>query len=97
MFDPLRIKAIRDQLHDLLPAQSYSGGDPRAVLSNVLLAIGSGGPKLAVILSKFDALPALSDVEGSEWSEIMSNARRRLPAGHLGKPVLRRQRRPAAT
>jgi hypothetical protein len=27
----------------------------------------------AVILSKFVALQALSDVEGSEWSELMSN------------------------
>ncbi|MGO9351056.1 MAG: TRAFAC clade GTPase domain-containing protein [Mycobacterium sp.] len=74
MFDPLRIKAIRDQLSDLLPDQSYGGGDPRTVLSNVLRAIGPGRPKLAVILSKFDALQALSDVEGSEWSDIMSNA-----------------------
>lgn len=53
MFDPLRVKGIRDQLHDLLPAQSYSGGDPRALLSNVQQAIGAGRPKLAVILSKF--------------------------------------------
>jgi Double-GTPase 2 len=74
MFDPLRVKGIRDQLHDLLPAQSYSAGDPRALLANVLLAIGPGRPKLAIILSKFDALRALGDVEGSEWSQIMSNA-----------------------
>ena len=74
MFDPLRIRSIRDQLHDLLPDQSYGGGDPRMVLSNVLRAIGSGRPKLAVILSKFDALQALRDVEGSEWSHIVSNA-----------------------
>jgi hypothetical protein len=74
MFDPLRVKGIRDQLHDLLPAQSYSAGDPRALLTNVLLAIGPGRPKLAIILSKFDALRALGDVEGSEWSQIMSNA-----------------------
>jgi hypothetical protein len=74
MFDPLRVRGIRDQLHDLLPAQSYSTGDPRTLLSNVLLAIGAGGPKLAVVLSKFDALRALGEVEGSEWSQIMSNA-----------------------
>ena len=74
MFDPLRVKAIRDQLHDLLPAQSFSAGDPRALLTNVLLAIGAGRPKLAIILSKFDALRALGEVEGSEWSQIMSNA-----------------------
>lgn len=74
MFDPLRVQGIRDQLHDLLPPPSYSGGDPRSVLNNVLTAIGTGRPKLAVILSKFDALRALRDVEGSEWSMIMSNA-----------------------
>lgn len=74
MFDPLRVKSIRDQLHDLLPAQMVSGGDPRAVLSNLVRAMGRGQPKLAVILSKFDALRVLRDVEGSEWSLIMSNA-----------------------
>ncbi len=74
MFDPLRVKSIRDQLQDLVPAQMFSGGDPRSVLNNVMLAIGQGQPKLAVILSKFDALRALRDVEGSEWSLIMSNA-----------------------
>jgi Double-GTPase 2 len=74
MFDPLRVNGIRDQLHDLLPAQSFSTGDPRALLTNVLLAIGQGRPQLAVILSKFDALRALGDVEGSEWGQIMSNA-----------------------
>ena len=73
MFDPLRVKAIRDQLQDLLPAQMFSGGDPRSVLNNVMLAIGRGQPRLAVILSKFDALRVLRDVEGSEWSLIMSN------------------------
>jgi hypothetical protein len=74
MFDPLRIRGIRDQLSDLLPAQSYSGGDPRTVLRNVMLAIGARQPKLAVVLTKFDALRALSDVEGSDWSQVMSNA-----------------------
>lgn len=74
MFDPLRVKSIRDQLDDLLPAQMFSGGDPRSVLNNVMLAIGQGQPKLAVILSKFDVLRVLRDVEGSEWSLVMSNA-----------------------
>ncbi|MGV9797678.1 hypothetical protein ACWDTP_06420 [Mycobacterium sp. NPDC003449] len=73
MFDPLRVQSIRDQLHDLLPAQLFSGGDPRSVLSNLLTASGHGQPKLAVILSKFDVLRALRDVEGSEWSLVMSN------------------------
>lgn len=74
MFDPLRVQSIRDQLQDLLPPQMVSGGDPRDVLNNVMMAIGPGEPRLAVILSKFDALRALRDVDGSEWSMIMSNA-----------------------
>lgn len=73
MFDPLRVQTIRDQLRDLLPAQQFSGGDPRSVLNNLLMAVGQGQPKLAVILSKFDALRTLRNVEGSEWSMIMSN------------------------
>lgn len=74
MFDPLRVEAIRDQLHDLIPPQAWSGGDPRSVLSNLLLAVGGGRPRLAVIMAKFDVLRALTAVEGSAWSRVMSNA-----------------------
>jgi hypothetical protein len=74
MFDPLRVQSIRDQLQDILPPQMVGGGDPRSVLKNVVDAIGPGQPRLAVILSKFDALRALRNVEGSEWSMIMSNS-----------------------
>ncbi|MBS9533716.1 hypothetical protein KIH27_08970 [Mycobacterium sp. M1] len=74
MFDPLRVQSIRDQLQDILPPQMVGGGDPRQVLSNVLRAIGPGRPRVAVILSKFDALRTLRHVEGSEWSMMMSNA-----------------------
>ncbi len=77
MFDPLRVKAIRDQLQDLLPPQPFSGGEPRSVLGNLLLAVNPGQPKLAVILSKFDVLRALRDVQGSEWALVMSNGERR--------------------
>ena len=74
MFDPLRVKSIRDQLQDLVPEQTIGVGDPRSVLNNVVMAIGRGTPRLAIILSKFDALRALQDVEGSQWSRIMSNS-----------------------
>lgn len=72
LFDPLRVDSVRDQLHDLVPAQERVGGDPRSVLRTVLSIIGTGTPNLAVALSKFDALQALAHVDGSEWSEIMS-------------------------
>lgn len=74
MFDPLRVQVIRDQLHDLVAPQSWSGVDPRSVLSNLLLAIGQRQPRLAVIMSKFDVLRALNEVEGSTWSQVMSNS-----------------------
>lgn len=74
MFDPLRVQVIRDQLHDLVPPQSWSGVDPRSVLTNLLLAVGPGRPRLAVVMSKFDVLRALNEVEGSTWSHVMSNS-----------------------
>ncbi len=73
MFDPLRVEVIREQLQDLVPPQSWSGGDPRSVLSNLLRVVGEGRPRLAVILPKFDVLRALSQVEGSAWSQVMCN------------------------
>jgi len=74
MFDPLKVDEISDQLQDLVPVQTNRGGDPRMVLRNVMKLIDRGSPKLAVILSKFDALQALQDVRGSEWGQIMANA-----------------------
>jgi hypothetical protein len=74
MFDPLRVRAIRDQLQDLIPDQVVGSGDPRSVLNNVVMAIGGRRPRLAIILSKFDALRTLHEVDGSQWSLIMSNA-----------------------
>lgn len=73
MFDPLKVDVIRDQLFDLVPAQERVGGDPTAVLRTVRNIVGSGNPKLAVVLSKFDALQALASVEGSTWAPVMAN------------------------
>lgn len=73
MFDPLRVQEVRDQLQGLLPEQARLGGDPKVVLGNVLALVGAGSPKVAVILSKFDAMQALRSVQGTEWSAIMSN------------------------
>ncbi|PND53929.1 MULTISPECIES: hypothetical protein [Rhodococcus] len=72
MFDPLKVESVRQQLHDLVPAQERVGGDPRSVLRTVLSIIGDSTPNLAIVLSKFDALQALEHVDGSDWSEIMS-------------------------
>jgi hypothetical protein len=74
LFDPMRVEEVKDQLTDLVPTDQVTGGDPRDVLRTVMKLIGSGNPKLAVILSKFDALQALRNVRGGRWSEIMSHA-----------------------
>lgn len=74
LFDPLRVREVREQLHDLVPQQQLQGGDPLTVLSNLLRIIGTGRPRLAVVLSKFDALQALKAVSGTAWSRVMSNA-----------------------
>ncbi|PXW31300.1 UNVERIFIED_CONTAM: hypothetical protein DES50_10566 [Williamsia faeni] len=74
MFDPLKVDEIRHQLQDLVPMPSHHGGDPRTVLRTVMRLLGQGNPKLAVILSKFDALQALQGVRGSDWGRIMNNA-----------------------
>ena len=67
MFDPLCVGEVANQLRDLVPPPSSLGGDPRQVLHTMTNLIGNGSPKLAVILSKFDALQALSAVEASAW------------------------------
>lgn len=72
LFDPLCVGEIANQLRDLVPPPSSLGGDPRHVLHTMTNLIGNGSPKLAVILSKFDALQALSVVEASAWGAMMA-------------------------
>lgn len=74
LFDPTRVPEVRNQLQDLIPAQLHSGGEPGLVLNNLNLLIGPGRPKLAIILSKFDTMQALTRVADTELSRIMSNA-----------------------
>jgi len=73
MFDPLAIPAVRERLRGLVPNQLNTGGDPRLVLGNVRRLMGNASPALAIIVSKFDALQALRDVDDMEWRPIMSN------------------------
>lgn len=73
MFDTLAVDNVRAKLVDLIPAQLMSGGDPLIVLGNLLRMLGSAAPRLAIILSKFDALQELRRVDDVDWSAIMSN------------------------
>jgi len=77
LFDPMRVDEVRDHLTDLVPTDQATGGDPREVLRLVLRLVCRGQPvlpKLAVILSKFDALQALRHVPSSQWGQIMAHA-----------------------
>ena len=74
LFDPLRVDEVSSQLRDLIPEPPGLGGDPRDVLRTVLRLIGNGTPRLAVILSKFDAFQQLAHVRNSAWGHVMSNA-----------------------
>ena len=79
LVDPLSVRPIQQMLYGLVDTINTQGGDPLATLNNVLSLVsnasnGGRGVKLAVILSKFDALHRLADHEARPWSEIMGNA-----------------------
>ncbi|MBH0779610.1 TRAFAC clade GTPase domain-containing protein [Nocardia bovistercoris] len=73
MFDPLKVPSVENQLRGLIPQAAPDTSPPLTVLQTVLSMIGSNNPRLAVVLSKFDALHELRNVRGSEWSTVMSN------------------------
>lgn len=65
LFDPIAIESVAHQLADLIPDQAGQlGATPQTVLTNVLHHIGSGTPKLAICVSKVDALQALASKPG---------------------------------
>jgi hypothetical protein len=73
MFDPMAVPEIRAKLQDdSHPASARR--DPHAVLGNLMNIIGAATPRLAVILSKFDAMHELRNVEDVDWQSIMSNS-----------------------
>jgi hypothetical protein len=73
LFDPLQVEAIRTKLRDFIPAQKV-GAKPLDILNTVLDLTGHGTPRIGVILSKFDAVQALRQVQGAgEWGLIMRN------------------------
>ena len=65
LFDPIAIQSVAHQLADLIPDQpGQLGAPPQTVLTNVLHHIGPGTPKLAICVSKVDALQALAAKPG---------------------------------
>jgi hypothetical protein len=85
LIDPMAVRQIRDMLADLVPEPDRLGGDAVAVLSHVLRLMNNNTGErtsipIAVVLSKFDALQKLRDVEGTIWSDVM---------GRPGSPLQR--------
>lgn len=81
LFDPMQVAEIAAQLAGLLPDQRLTGGDPVAVLGN-LIRLVRGGPllggarlatPLALVLAKFDVLAQLAEVQGSPLESVMDN------------------------
>jgi hypothetical protein len=78
LIDPLTVRQVRDMLADLVAGDTRIGGDGIAVLQHVLGLMTSHAPgartriPLAVVLSKFDTLQRLRDVQDNRWSPIMN-------------------------
>lgn len=74
MFDPLAVASVRQTLQGVIPNITALGGDPHKVLGNLIGLMGTESQaRLAVVMSKFDAIQALSRVQDPGWSRTMSN------------------------
>lgn len=87
LFDPLAVPTIQNHLKGLIPAQDQgSTANPIDVLTTVQQLMGSTNGRLAVVLSKFDALQELRRFPEHQLGQVMGNpgaAINRHPA-HLG-------------
>lgn len=73
MFDPLAVPAVRSKLSGLIPMPRELGGRPEAVLANLMRILETAAPPIGVVLSKFDAVQALADVDDQTWRSRMAN------------------------
>ena len=74
LFDPLQIDEITHQLRLLVPEQSL-GKPAKEVLDTTVDLVSQGGPRFAVIMSKFDTLQKLRTVRyDNDYTAIMQNA-----------------------
>ncbi len=73
MFDPSAVTEVRELLKDYLPTQLNEVGNPDRVLENMLRLIGPSQVPIGMVLSKFDTMQALRDVQDAQWRRVMSN------------------------
>jgi hypothetical protein len=76
LFDPLQVNSVRRMLRGQIPDPGAGGGDPLAVLQNLILLLRRGGSRpisvpLAVVLSKFDALHELRAIQDDDLGRTM--------------------------
>lgn len=73
LFDPSAVPHVRELLRGSIPEQLMESGNPQRVLANLLRVIDDASPPIAMVLSKFDTLQELRDVQDKTWSAVMSN------------------------
>jgi len=74
LFDPLQIDEITHQLRQLVPEQPL-GRPAKEVLDTTVDLVSQGGPRFAVIMSKFDTMQKLRTVRyDNDYTAIMQNA-----------------------
>ncbi|MEO3939258.1 hypothetical protein V3N99_21295 [Dermatophilaceae bacterium Soc4.6] len=72
LFDPLTVPYVAGALEGLIPRQMQQGvADPAQVLGTVLSLVQAGRPRLAVVMSKFDAVQQLRRVPDTTLGRIM--------------------------
>jgi hypothetical protein len=76
LLDPLKVDVIYRVLQDKIPQVGQLGGDALHVMYRVLELMNTGlgsatRVPMAVVLSKFDVVQALSEVEGTTYRDIM--------------------------
>ncbi len=73
MFDPSAVGEVRELLKDYIPRQDREVGSPEKVLENLLRVMGASRVPIGMILSKFDTMQALGEVNDNQWRRIMCN------------------------
>lgn len=73
MFDPSAVGEVRELLKDYIPRQDREVGSPERVLENLLRLMGQAQVPIGMVLSKFDTMQALREVEDNQWRRIMAN------------------------
>lgn len=76
LIDPFQVRSIRDMLSDVIPEPVDVGADAQLVMDNLTRLLRRTSPNsrvevpVAVLLSKFDALQELRNIDDATWRPI---------------------------